>query len=442
MILFYFLLLSLPFVDHGLFGMEIGGLTLEKIIGAVCFLYALTYLPRRRELPMLFSSAQAKAFAAYVALAIASYAFTAEEITFTDFVGIFLSQFLFFITVMILVDSRERLQNTVLAVTASIGVVSLYLIREWVANVGSEGLSYRPGWVAGDPNMFSASALIVLPMMLCPIFYAPRLWQRVGAIGCMVVTLIAFVLAASRGGFIGLVCMFLWQLHETRRRLIAVVILAAILALAFVSPYSPLDRLLKPNESDQESSNIRLQLWSVSGKIFQDHPVFGVGLYNFPKYMHRYLPPGVELDFVVPHNTYLEAAVELGAVGLLLFLSVIGLSLRSLALMRRSAVAAKDAYYTMLSTSVGSGLVGFSAAVMFLSAKHAKLFWFAIFLSACMEPLMQQTLRAANNQEEEVQKKEIEDEAALAPVTVAPAAEPPPELEHVPIRVGNWLTRH
>jgi hypothetical protein len=79
---------------------------------------------------------------------------------------------------------------------------------------------------------------------------------------------------------------------------------------------------------------------------------------------------------------------------------------------------------------------------MFLSAKHAKLFWFAIFLSACMEPLMQQTLRAANNQEEEVQKKEIEDEAALAPVTVAPAAEPPPEPEHVPIRVGNWLTRH
>ena len=106
MILFYFLVLSLPFVDHGLFGLDIGGLTLEKIIGAACFVYALAYLPRRRELPLLFASPQAKAFALYVALAVTSYVVTAEEITFADFVSIFLSQFLFFITVMILVDSR------------------------------------------------------------------------------------------------------------------------------------------------------------------------------------------------------------------------------------------------------------------------------------------------------------------------------------------------
>jgi O-antigen ligase len=453
MILFYILLLSLPFVDHGLFGMTFGSLTLEKIIGALCFLYALTYLPRRRELPMLFSSAQAKAFAFYVAIAVISYVTTAEEIVFIDMVGIFLSQFLFFIAVMILVDSRERLETTVLMVTASIGIVSLYLIKEWLGNVGAYGLSYRPGWVAGDPNMFSASALIVLPMMMCPIRFAPRWWQRAGAAFSLVVTLIAFVLAASRGGFIGLVCMFLWQLHDMRRRVIAVLVFAAILAVAFVSPYSPLDRLIKPNESDLESSNIRLQLWSVSGKIFHDHPVFGVGLYNFPTYMHKYLPPGVDLDFVVPHNTYLEAAVELGAVGLAFFLSVMGFSLWSLARMRRMAVAAKDAYYTLLSTSVGSGIVGFGAAAMFLSAKHAKLFWFAVFLSACMQPLVEQSLNAT--QAKEADEATAASTAVLPPVPAAlpavPAALPvesaplPQEAatsEPTPIRVGNWLTRH
>ena len=139
---------------------EIAGLTLEKIIGAACFLYALAYLPRRRAMPALFASAQAKAFTLYVVMAITSYVLTAEEIMFQDFVGIFLSQFLFFITVMILVDSRERLQNTVLVLIGSMGLVSLYLIREWVANVPDVWLGYRPGWVAGDPNMFCASALV------------------------------------------------------------------------------------------------------------------------------------------------------------------------------------------------------------------------------------------------------------------------------------------
>ena len=84
---------------------------------------------------MLFASAQSKVFALYVALAVASYLITAEEFVFMDMVGIFLSQFLFFIAVMILVDSRERLETTVLMVTASIGIVSLYLIKEWLSNV-------------------------------------------------------------------------------------------------------------------------------------------------------------------------------------------------------------------------------------------------------------------------------------------------------------------
>lgn len=443
MILFYILLLSLPFVDHGLFGMTFGSLTLEKIIGALCFLYALIYLPRRRELPMLFSSAQTKAFGLYVAMAVISYVCTTDEIVFIDLVGIFFSQFLFFIAVMILIDSRERLETTVLMVTASIGIVSLYLIKEWVANVGAYGISYRPGFVAGDPNVFSASALIVLPMMMCPIKFAPRWWQRAGAIFSMVVTLIAFALAASRGGFIGLFCMVLWQLQTMRRRIIAIVACAAIVVVSLAMPYSPLDRLLRPNESDTESSNIRLQLWSASGKIFHDHPLLGVGPYNFPKYMHRYLPPGVELDFVVPHNTYLQAAVELGSVGLLLFLSMIGFTLFGLARLRRMAVAAKDEYYTLLSTSVGSGIVGFSAAVMFLSAEHAKLFWFAIFLSACMRPLVEQSLN-------EAQAKESEEASASAsaatlpalPVETAPSSLEAAASERTPIRVGNWLTRH
>ena len=443
MILFYILLLSLPFVDHGFFGMTIGSLTVEKILGAACFVFALSYLPRRRELPMLFASAQAKFFAVYVAMAVVSYVFTTDEIVFIDLVGIFLSQFLFFIAVMILVDSRERLQTTVLMVSASIGIVSLYLIREWLGNIGEFGLSYSPGWVAGDPNVFSASALIVLPIMLCPIKFAPRLWQRAGAMFSMGVTLIAFVLAASRGGFIGLFCMVLWQLQTMRRRIIAIMACAAIVAVSFASPYSPLDRLIKPNESDTESSNIRLQLWSAAGKIFHDNPVLGVGPYNFPKYMHRYLPPGVDLDFVVPHNTYLQAAVELGAVGLLLFLSMMGCSLWALARMRRMAIAAKDAYYTLLSTSVASGIVGFGAAVMFLSAEHAKLFWFAIFLSACMQPLVQQSLNTARATEKESAVAALAESAAVA----VPAAIAPPTVEvapekPIPIRVGNWLTRN
>jgi O-antigen ligase len=433
MILFYFLVLSLPFVDHGLFGREIAGMTLEKIVGAACFFYALAYLPRRRVLPELFVSAQAKVFALYVALAITSYVLTAEEVLFRECFSIFLSQFLFFITVMILVDSRERLQNTILVLIGSIGLTSLYLIREWIGGVPVYGLGYRPGWVAGDPNLFSASALVVLPLMLAPTIHAVRKWQRVGIVGCLGVTLFALLLAASRGGFIGLVCMLLWRLRDARRRFLAFAISTLLLLLCLASPYSPLERLLKPTASDIDSTNIRLQLWTASGKMFADHPVFGVGLWNFHKYLHRYLPRGADFEALVPHNTYVEVAVELGGFGLLIFAGVLALSLWNLERMRRAAAAAKDSYFSALSSSLSDGLVGFGVAAIFLSALHAKVFWFAVFLSACIGPLLAQSLRAAKEKEEEGETQET---------TTAPAAQAPAVVEPAPIRVGNWLTRH
>jgi len=313
----------------------------------------------------------------------------------------------------------------------------------------------------------------VLPIMLCPIRYAERGWQRLGAMFSLFVTLVAFVLAASRGGMLGLMCMSLWHMHDWRRRMIALLVIAALVGGAFLLPSSPLDRLLKPNESDVESSNIRLQLWTASGLIFRDHPIFGVGLYNFPKYLHQYLPPGVDLEFVVPHNTYLEALVELGLVGLLLFLSVIGFTLLSLSRLRRAAIAAGDAYYTALATGVGSGIVGFAVAVFFLSAKHAKLFWFSVFLSACMAPIMEHSFRQAREKEEksaESAPQSVQDELVAAsgdaasvetlgvastdlestgaestteerPTTDGAAPENP-KTDPPPIRVGNWLSRH
>jgi hypothetical protein len=107
------------------------------------------------------------------------------------------------------------------------------------------------------------------------------------------------------------------------------------------------------------------------------------------------------------------------------------------------AIAAKDAYYTLLSTSASSGIVGFGAAVMFLSAEHAKLFWFAIFLSACMQPLVQQSLNAARVAEKESAAMELA--AASEDVSLsAEAVSPMPEAaaKPIPLRVGNWLTRH
>jgi hypothetical protein len=116
--------------------------------------------------------------------------------------------------------------------------------------------------------------------------------------------------------------------------------------------------------------------------------------------------------------------------------------------------------------------VGFAVAVFFLSAKHAKLFWFSVFLSACMAPIMEHSFRQAREKEEksaESAPQSVQDElvaasgdaASVESTGVEPAAtestaeatteETPttdgaapenPKTDPPPIRVGNWLSRH
>ena len=80
--------------------------------------------------------------------------------------------------------------------------------------------------------------------------HAAQRWQRLFVAGCLGLTSLCVLLAASRGGFIGLACMMALQLRDARKRGRLVVVAVLILLVALVSPYSPLDRLLHPSESD------------------------------------------------------------------------------------------------------------------------------------------------------------------------------------------------
>ena len=73
----------------------------------------------------------------------------------------------------------------------------------------------------------------------------------------------------------------------------------------------------------------RLSLWSVSQKMIQDSPILGHGLNTYSKINVQYFPPLSEwgsvheyLYLAYPHNGYLKIWVEIGFIGLLLYLII------------------------------------------------------------------------------------------------------------------------
>jgi hypothetical protein len=166
-----------------------------------------------------------------------------------------------------------------------------------------------------------------------------------------------------------------------------------------------------------------LQLWSIAFRIIADHPIVGVGLWQFSPYMRKYMPPGVDLEFHVPHNTYLEVAVELGIVGLALFLAMFFFALLNLSRLRRAAKKCGDAFMYSLSTAIGNGLIGFAIAAFFVSTMHARVFWFSIFLSTCLpEFLAKAPVKAAGSGASSVTHAEVRETAPLATLEQQPTA--------------------
>lgn len=389
MILYYLLVLSLPLVSHPLFGSEAGGVTIVKYLGLLCLGYALLTLGSRRRRPRLFATPQARWFTAFFGLVVLSYV--------TSLLGprpgerailvIYTSHFAFFVTTLILVDSLERLRRVLLVAIGSTAVASLYVLKEWLGGSAIYGAGYRPGYVTGDPNFFAASALLCLPLALEWSGRGQRPAERLYCLGCLVVGLAATMVAASRGGFLGLLAGMGFMAWCSRYRMRSLAVGGTLLmAFLLVSPSSPLQRLVDPRQSDVQAKDARLELWGAALGMARDHPLTGVGLGNFKSAVSAY-GSGEGDVWRMAHNAYLEIAAEMGLPGLTAFLGIIYTSCRSMDRLRRQVRRSGPAVLHQASAGIEAGLIGFAVALFFVSGWFLKLFWLMIFLSMCLPAL-------------------------------------------------------
>ena len=189
----------------------------------------------------------------------------------------------------------------------------------------------------GDANMYALYELAAIPIAasLASISTGKhrRRWLMV------VVLLIAAVLAAqSRGGLLatfGIMVFLLWTgefggRFAVRPRLKAMLgagLLFAVVALAYLT----IPRFHSEDATANRGTG-RVDIWHAAWAGWEQHPVLGLGAGNFIKQSDDLLSstPGVQLDpysdlflGIKVHNAYLEPWVELGPIGLGLYVAVL-----------------------------------------------------------------------------------------------------------------------
>lgn len=426
MIFFYLLISVMPLSHHPLWTRFMGELTVIKYLGGACVLYALVYLLIRQRIPPVFSTWQARLFLTFYLIVIVSY-FTepaavgwqlSSFMTYTSFL-------LLFLIMVTVVDSVKRVRWVTLTAIGSVALASLYVLREW-QKFHDVYRNFRPGWVVGDPNYFTVSSLVALPMALYLILVRRPLWERFFCLVCLVVTFLAVMVAASRGGFLGLMAAFavvLWHSKQRVRNLVMASVL--LIPISLLAPSSPVRRFLHPVRGDMEGEQKRLVVWKAGLRMIADAPLLGIGLGNFKPVVPEYEDPSADMEVeTVAHNAYVEVAAELGLPALFLFVGILYFSYRSLGRTRRLAAEHGPPLLQQVALGLQAGVAGCAVAIFFVSGQYQKLLWATLILSMCSPFLPKNIGQPASLGE--LHRLTVDDQAS---------PEPPASNEHTGILV-------
>lgn len=241
-----------------------------------------------------------------------------------------------FAAVALLVDSKRHIRLIVAAFVLGAAITALCALLGFsggpVNSLPNEG---RLQGGTGDPNVLGAAVIagLVLSAGLLKGVRAPA--SRSLLLGSFVVFGLAAAGTGSRGGTVAVMAAFILALVVMPRERKAVLGVAAAGLLAGAAWLAASPDSLHRLTSFGDRGDGRSDLWRIAWEMGVHHPIQGVGLENFIPLAPQYvLHPGA-LTFihlitekpVVVHNTYLQFFAETGAVGVLLFLILVSVSL-------------------------------------------------------------------------------------------------------------------
>ncbi len=136
---------------------------------------------------------------------------------------------------------------------------------------------------------------------------------------------VALLLSLSRGGWLGLIIavgVFVFFAGGKKIRFVALVA-ALILTMTVAAVPNLRYRVILPFMGEK-SSVARFSLWETGTKMIKDSPILGQGIYGFNYNWEKFnTDPNLE-HYNFPHNFVLNFWVDLGILGLLSWLAIVG----------------------------------------------------------------------------------------------------------------------
>ena len=315
----------------------------------------------------------------------------------------------FMLAIAVLVRTEAHFRTVLWAFVAS---AVLFGAAGFMTYLGSAGGARATG-LTGDPNQFATYQALAVPAALVLARHELRPHVRALLYGAVGLAVLSIGISLSRGGLITLVVIVAvtlvvpWHVFFRRPGQKVAYALALTFAgwtMAVLSSTKVLDRIGTIFAPGSDKGSGRIDLWSAAWHAYATHPALGLGGGGFEATSLQYLQntPGVNIaaSYVAAgrpvHNAYLEALVDLGPVGLALFVVVLGLT--GVYLVRASMRFRRAGRVELqrISLALVTSLVGLCVSMFFLSIGLGHAVWIFAGLALALDRVSEHALVSAD----------------------------------------------
>lgn len=253
---------------------------------------------------------------------------------------------------------------------------AMFVIADFSKNGLMDPDVYRPtlgyGKREANPNQLAFS--LILPVAVCLEMVLINRDKVVKILlgGALALIVFGIIATGSRGGLLGASMVFLVNIFSRKKKMSVSMVL--LLIATGIAPFLPAFFMQRMETAISTGGAGRMTIWYVGFHALKEFWLMGAGLNNFPKAydMFIYYAPVGATWGRASHNIFLEVAVELGIVGMILFVW----TLWKFYLLIKSRLAATRAGNVMLK----SALIAMLLSSFFENILWTKSFWLLLML--------------------------------------------------------------
>ena len=310
------------------------------------------------------------------------------------FSKVFIKTIIIFLVMVNVVRTERRLKLMIFLAFAAgffMSAMALQTYGSGPANLDGFRAKATINNMFGEPNAMSLHLVTMIPTAIALFLASKSPLKKVLYGGGALLMIAGNFATQSRGGFLGIVAagsVLAWKLGRRNRFLMVGVIVLAVGATMAFAPggYGGRMATIFNTAADPNgSASARRDLLTRSLTVAMYHPVFGVGLGNFPI---------VGIRGQVSHNAFTQVAAELGLTAFALYILFIVSGYKRLRRIERETIGERRSRLYYLAVGLQASLVGYLVASFFLSVAYDWNLYILVAYAVCLDRVHETQVRA------------------------------------------------